>query len=342
MLTPPPGGPGNIPSGWPNVSKQTRRADHPADLQSMIPKTTKDKLSPQVRRLGRRPLSSTESMTCSRQSREDPATLMKSNQSFCLPKSSTRIGCWNVRSLGNPTKQNSRLRDVLHTMNEKHIQVLALSEVRWPGNGSLQINENLILYSGLPTQQPDNRRSGVAIALGEEAIKAWKAMGAECDPISDRLLKARFKIHTGHLSVFAVYAPTNEEAQAEASEKFYEELQEAVCGVPRQDMLVIMGDFNARVGCDDEAWHGVIGRNGPNEKNSNGDRLLDFCALNNLVVTNTTFKHRPCHQYTWFHPAEEGKKGHILDYILVNHRFRSSILDTRVFRKTYLQSDHRL
>ena len=165
--------------------------------------------------------------------------------------------------------------------------------VRWPGNGSLQTNENLILYSGLPTQQPDNRRSGVAIALGEEAIKAWKAAGAECDPISDRLLKARFKIHTGHLSVFAVYAPTNEEAQTEASEKFYEELQEAVCGVPRQDMLVIMGDFNARVGCDDEAWHGVIGRNGPNEKNSNGDRLLDFCALNNLVVTNTTFKHRP-------------------------------------------------
>ena len=78
-------------------------------------------------------------------------------------------------------------------------------------------------------------------------------------------------------------------------------------------MLVIMGDFNARVGCDDEAWDGIIGRNGPNEKNSNGDRLLDFCALNNLVLTNTTFKHRRCHQYTWFHPAEEGKKGHILD-----------------------------
>ena len=65
-------------------------------------------------------------------------------------------------------------------------------------------------------------------------------------------------------------------------------------------------------------------------------------VTNNLVVTNTTFKHRPCHQYTWFHPAEGGKKGHILDYILVNHRFRSSILDTRVFRNTYLQSDHRL
>lgn len=42
-----------------------------------------------------------------------------------------------------------------------------------------------------------------------------------------------------------------------------------------EDMLVIMGDYNARVECDNEAWHGVIGRNRPNEKNSSGDRLVD-------------------------------------------------------------------
>ena len=44
----------------------------------------------------------------------------------------------------------------------------------------------------------------------------------------------------------------------------------------------------------------------------------------------------------WFHPAETLHTGHVLDYVLVNHRFRSSVLDTRVFRKTYLQFDHRL
>ena len=60
------------------------------------------------------------------------------------------------------------------------------------------------------------------------------------------------------------------------------------------------------------------------------------------MVTNTLFKHRLCHQHTWFHPAKESRRGHILDYVLVNHRFRSNILDTRVFRKTYLHSDHRL
>ena len=71
-------------------------------------------------------------------------------------------------------------------------------------------------------------------------------------------------------------------------------------------------------------------------------KLLDFCAFNNLVVTNTLFQHRPCHQQTWFHPADSAGSGHLLDYVLINHFFRSSVLDTRVYRKTYLQSDHRL
>lgn len=109
-------------------------------------------------------------------------------------------------------------------------------------------------------------------------------------------------------------------------------------------MLLILGDFNARVGTDADTWQGVIGQFGPAEQNENGVRLLDFCAVNRLVVTNTLFQHRPCHQLTWFHPAESSRtgRGHVLDYVLVNQRFRSSVLDTRVYRKTQLESDHRL
>ena len=54
---------------------------------------------------------------------------------------------------------------------------------------------------------------------------------------------------------------------------------------PERDMLMVMGDFNARVGNNAEAWHGTLGKFGPSEKNENGVRLLDFCALNDLVVT---------------------------------------------------------
>ena len=52
-----------------------------------------------------------------------------------------------MRTLGNPSKQNSRLRDVVLTI-ENEIELLALSEVRWPGHETVQIKGRLILYSG--------------------------------------------------------------------------------------------------------------------------------------------------------------------------------------------------
>ena len=76
-------------------------------------------------------------------------------------------------------------------------------------------------------------------------------------------------------------------------------------------MLLIMGDLKYAMN-DVEAWHCTIGRFSPDEKNNSGERLLDFCAFSNLVVTNTMFQHRPCHQQTWFHPAEKQVRGWIM------------------------------
>ena len=66
-------------------------------------------------------------------------------------------------------------------------ELLALSEVRWPGHGIVEINGKLILYSGLPAQQPSNHRKGIAVVLSEKLVVAWKVAGAEFDPISERL-----------------------------------------------------------------------------------------------------------------------------------------------------------
>ena len=58
--------------------------------------------------------------------------------------------------------------------------------------------------------------------------------------------------------MIAVYAPTNEEGNEEETETFYVDMQEALCEVSKRDMVLIMGDFNARVGCDENTWKGVI------------------------------------------------------------------------------------
>ena len=58
---------------------------------------------------------------------------------------------------------------------------------------------------------------------------------------------------------------------------------------PPTDLLVLLGDFNARVGCDWMTWEGVVGREGIDEINTSGYMLLEFCARNSLCVTNTFY-----------------------------------------------------
>ena len=197
----------------------------------------------------------------------------------CLLPSCVRLGCWNVRSLGKPTKQNSRLRDVLRTMAEKNVKLLALSEVRWPGHGVSELNGYTVIRSGLQQNTPLSRWSGVAVVMDRDATTAWRQAGTVLSPVSDRILRVRLKTHTGFASIIAVYAPTNEPKRVEESEKFYQSLQECVDEVPKRDMLIVMGDFNARVGNDVGAWQDVIGRFGPQEHNENEERLLEFCSL---------------------------------------------------------------
>ncbi|MDA8001968.1 MAG: reverse transcriptase domain-containing protein [Alphaproteobacteria bacterium] len=227
-------------------------------------------------------------------------------------------------------------------MKSKSIDLLALSESRWPGNGISTIRGTTILHSGTPS----SHLHGVAILLSPLAKSAWDAAGNVFQPVSERILRIRLKCHFSFMSVVSVYAPTNPSSATSeavsASEAFYDQLQSTLSSVPSSDLLVILGDFNARVGSDHSSWDSVIGPHGIGECNENGERLLDFCASNQLVVSNTWFQHKPLHQVTWFRNGDRSRPGHMIDYVLVNKRFRTSVMDTRVYRSTLHESDHEL
>ena len=94
------------------------------------------------------------------------------------------------------------------------------------------------------------------------------------------------------------------------------------------------------MGSDSSSWNSVLGPHSIGECNANGELLLDFCASNQLIVSNTWFQHKLLHQATWFRNSDRSRLGHMIDYILLNKRFHTSVLDTRVYHLTLNESDH--
>ena len=84
-----------------------------------------------------------------------------------------------------------------------------------------------------------------------------------------------------------VYAPTSNTEEAEV-ERFYEDLQDLLELTPKKDVLFITGDWTAKVGSQETP--GVTGKFSLGIRNEAGQRLIEFCQENALVITNTLFQ----------------------------------------------------
>ena len=93
--------------------------------------------------------------------------------------------------------------------------------------------------------------------------------------------------------------PTNDAEEAEV-EWFYEDLQELLELTPKKDVLFIIGDWNAKVGSQETP--GLTGKSGLGIQNEAGQRLIEFCQKNTLVLANTLFQQHKRRLYTWTSP----------------------------------------
>ena len=83
-------------------------------------------------------------------------------------------------------------------------------------------------------------------------------------------------------------------------ERFYEDLQDLLEPTPQKYVLFIIGDWNAKVGSQETP--GVTGKFGLGIRNEAGQRLIEFCQENALVIANTIFQHHKRRLYTWTSP----------------------------------------
>ena len=96
------------------------------------------------------------------------------------------------------------------------------------------------------------------------------------------MISVRFQGKLFNITVIQVYAPTSNAEEAEV-ERFYEDLQDLLELAPKKDILFIMGDWNAKVGSQETP--GVTGKFDLGIQNEAGQRLIEFCQVNALVIT---------------------------------------------------------
>ena len=172
-----------------------------------------------------------------------------------------------------------------------NVDILGISELKWTGMGEFNSDDHYIYYCG----QEYLRRNGVAILVNKRVQNAVCGYNLK----NNRMISVCLQGKPFNITVIQVYAPTSNAEEAEV-EWFYEDLQDLLELTPKNDVLFIIGDWNAKVGSQETP--GVTGKFGLGVRNEAGQRLIEFCQENALVIANTLFQKHKRRLYTWTSP----------------------------------------
>jgi exonuclease III len=252
-------------------------------------------------------------------------------KSLNYKKSKFRIASWNIQGLG--AKKESLLLDFEHYK----MDICCLQETK-----SQEIIEKAStgLFLTLPTSSPH-------YGLGFIIARKWIDNILHVESLSDRLAVihlqfTNYKRKNSKLTIINAYAPTSTRVadHPEEAEQFYEDLKNLYNHHSSSSLLVICGDFNAKLGkqqCSDEQFMGHFGKG---SRNNNGELLAEFMIMNGLFATNTNFRHSSRHISSWHGCINDHLYHNQIDYILCKQHYKSLFTDSRTHSGTITSSDH--
>ena len=248
------------------------------------------------------------------------------------------IAEWNVRTLlDRETTNRPERRTALVAMEltKYNIDIAVLSETRLHASGSLNNLEYTFYWSCKPNGE--RREAGVGCAIKRDIMAKLTEMP---HPVSDRIMSMRIPLTKDrNATIVSAYAPTMTNPE-ENKETFYSQLKSTLRNIPSTDKLLLIGDFNARIGRENDKWPSALGKYVIEKCNSNGELLLALCTEFDLIVTNTMFKQKDAHKTTWTHPRSP--HGHIIDFIITRCRDKMDICSTRTMRGANCGTDHQM
>jgi exonuclease III len=209
------------------------------------------------------------------------------------------------------------LKTVARELGKYKLDLVGLQEVRWD-KGSTERAEEYTFFYGAGNE---DHQLGTGFFVHKKIISAVSRVEFVSDMMSYIILRGRW-CNIIVVNVLALCGDTSDDIKDS-----YEGLGRIIDQLPRYDMKILLGDFNAKVGRED-IFKQKIGNECSHEiSNDNGVRVINFATYKNLVVKSTMFPHRSIHKYNWTSP--DGKTHNRIDHILIDRRRHSSILDVR-------------
>jgi exonuclease III len=130
---------------------------------------------------------------------------------------------------------------------------------------------------------------------------------------NERLCKLQIKGKFNNSSIISVHAPTEEKTDEE-KEKFYEDLHIVRNKIPKRDIVIILGDLNAKIGKED-VYQNVAGKHTLHEiSNRKGEWVCEYTIANNMKIISTYYQHKRIHKGTWTSP--DGNTLNQIDHVI--------------------------
>ena len=178
--------------------------------------------------------------------------------------------------------QAGKLKNIVLDTRRIGIDIMGLVEVRWMQSGKIVCNNHTLIYSG----HKKYHKNGIGLLLSKVVSKSVLGYCA----LSDRILLVRIHDKPFNWSIIQVYATTSACSEEEI-EDLYSDLEDAYKKCGNQDIVIVMGDMNAKVDGEQDPLQEIVGKHELGERNDRGDLWVDWCATHEQVIMNTWFEH---------------------------------------------------
>ena len=239
------------------------------------------------------------------------------------------VATMNVRTIRRKFKR----QELADNCSSKSIAILGINDHKIVHENDPVLYESYGKYTLITTSAWRNSNNAASGGVGLMISKTAESALAEVKPWNDRILIAHF---TGNgfptLSIIVHYSPTEGSQNAE---EHYKNLLAAIHEIPKHNVLLVMGDFNAHLGKD------VAKYTYHDQTNNNGKLVSDLIEEAGLIATNTVYRKKPGKLWTFISDMSGSKTQ--VDFIMVNKKWRNTIKNCEAYSSfSSIGSDHRI